>query len=276
MCYHCRVQTHLILGHFRAWSRHWRIQKYHCLLSWRVHSFWGLVSWISFRRKFYIDTSLTISWRCLTLRLTATLGFNTIVSLLLAAPPWVLATMISCSNAWHAGMWEFLSVSAIPYDSAQIELESVISTWRYGGGLPSLDILSASLRCLLPVDMRRCSWWHRDSQVSCLLAVIYCFLTFMSLQLIPLFSYGSPMLFLVHQPSAPLLSVLWMAWEALVFCEFYNLCVVTPSACLTTLTYHHNRIGSFAWKSEWGPDYHPSMYIGVATLLFASFLGLSE
>lgn len=34
--------------------------------------------------------------------LTKTLGFSTTVSLLLAAPPWILAAILCCLNAWHA------------------------------------------------------------------------------------------------------------------------------------------------------------------------------
>ncbi|KAL0568148.1 hypothetical protein V5O48_013842 [Marasmius crinis-equi] len=34
--------------------------------------------------------------------LTATLGFSTTITLVLAAPPWILATVICCLNAWHA------------------------------------------------------------------------------------------------------------------------------------------------------------------------------
>lgn len=33
--------------------------------------------------------------------LTQTLGFNNTISLLLAAPPWILATIVTCVNAWH-------------------------------------------------------------------------------------------------------------------------------------------------------------------------------
>jgi hypothetical protein len=33
-----------------------------------------------------------------------------------------------------------------------------------------------------------------------------------------------------------------------------------------------NLVGSFAWKADWGPGYHPSMWISLASLLFASFL----
>ena len=36
-------------------------------------------------------------------RLTSTLGYNTTISLLLAAPPWIFATVVCCINAWHAG-----------------------------------------------------------------------------------------------------------------------------------------------------------------------------
>ncbi|KAJ7834292.1 major facilitator superfamily domain-containing protein [Mycena leptocephala] len=35
--------------------------------------------------------------------LASNLGFNTAHSLLLAAAPWVFATIIACANAWHAG-----------------------------------------------------------------------------------------------------------------------------------------------------------------------------
>ncbi|EIM85079.1 MFS general substrate transporter [Stereum hirsutum FP-91666 SS1] len=35
-----------------------------------------------------------------------------------------------------------------------------------------------------------------------------------------------------------------------------------------------NLIGSFTWPSEWGPDYHNSMYIGIASLVFSSVLSL--
>ncbi|KAJ7105077.1 major facilitator superfamily domain-containing protein [Mycena crocata] len=34
--------------------------------------------------------------------LTQTLGFSTTISLLLAAPPWVLASVVCCVNSWHA------------------------------------------------------------------------------------------------------------------------------------------------------------------------------
>ncbi|KAK7054438.1 hypothetical protein VNI00_003636 [Paramarasmius palmivorus] len=34
--------------------------------------------------------------------LTQTLGFNTTISLVLAAPPWLLGTVVCCLNAWHA------------------------------------------------------------------------------------------------------------------------------------------------------------------------------
>jgi len=34
--------------------------------------------------------------------LTQTLGFSTTISLLLAAPPWLIASVVCCLNAWHA------------------------------------------------------------------------------------------------------------------------------------------------------------------------------
>ncbi|KAJ6504733.1 MFS general substrate transporter, partial [Mycena vitilis] len=35
-------------------------------------------------------------------RLTSTLGFNTTISLLLAAPPWIFAAVVTCITSWHA------------------------------------------------------------------------------------------------------------------------------------------------------------------------------
>lgn len=36
------------------------------------------------------------------------------------------------------------------------------------------------------------------------------------------------------------------------------------------------RIGSYAWKAEWGPNYHQSMFIGLASLALSTVLGLSQ
>ncbi|CDO77032.1 hypothetical protein BN946_scf184403.g7 [Trametes cinnabarina] len=35
-----------------------------------------------------------------------------------------------------------------------------------------------------------------------------------------------------------------------------------------------NLIASYVWKAEWGPDYHPSMYIGIAALGLATLLAV--
>ena len=36
------------------------------------------------------------------------------------------------------------------------------------------------------------------------------------------------------------------------------------------------RIGSFTWKAEWGPEYHPSMFISLAALICSSLLALGS
>ena len=33
-----------------------------------------------------------------------------------------------------------------------------------------------------------------------------------------------------------------------------------------------SRAASYVWKLEWGPDYHPSMFIGIAMLVLATVL----
>lgn len=35
-------------------------------------------------------------------------------------------------------------------------------------------------------------------------------------------------------------------------------------------------ISSYTWQSQWGPDYHPSMYIGIACLSFSTILALGK
>ncbi|CAE6496040.1 unnamed protein product [Rhizoctonia solani] len=68
--------------------------------------------------------------------LTATLGYNTTISLLLAAPPWILASIICLLNAWHAdktgerffhiaGWWWFVIVAYI------IALSTMETAGRY-------------------------------------------------------------------------------------------------------------------------------------------------
>lgn len=37
-----------------------------------------------------------------------------------------------------------------------------------------------------------------------------------------------------------------------------------------------NRVGSFAWKAQWGPDYHQSMYIGIGALVISSALAFGQ
>ncbi|EEB99806.1 hypothetical protein MPER_00416, partial [Moniliophthora perniciosa FA553] len=69
--------------------------------------------------------------------LTQTLGFNTTISLLLAAPPWILATICCCLNAWHAGtapplgLWERVNATL------QIEQGNDSSILLDGGGVSS-------------------------------------------------------------------------------------------------------------------------------------------
>ena len=35
---------------------------------------------------------------------------------------------------------------------------------------------------------------------------------------------------------------------------------------------HAHSISSYTWKSAWGPDYHPSMFIGIGALTLATLL----
>ena len=56
--------------------------------------------------------------------------------------------------------------------------------------------------------------------------------------------------------------------------NLYVLMRVYPEGSLLRLNGH--RIGSYAWKAQWGPQYHQSMEIGIAALAFSTFLAFSE
>ncbi|KAK7688346.1 hypothetical protein QCA50_008718 [Cerrena zonata] len=148
--------------------------------------------------------------------LTSTLGFNTTISLLLAAPPWILTTIISCVNAWHAdrtgeryihtaGWWWIAIVGYI------IGLTTASVAGRY----VALFLMTPGFSAVPMVFV-----WVANA---------------------------------VPRPPAKRSAAIGVT-NGLGTCGLL--------------------IGSFAWKAEWGPDYHPSMFIGIATLVFASFLGL--
>ncbi|CAL1711297.1 unnamed protein product [Somion occarium] len=148
--------------------------------------------------------------------LTATLGFSTTISLLLAAPPWIFATIVCCANAWHADRTG--------------ERFFHINIWWWGvilGYIIGVTTMSVGGRYVAMFLMAT--------------------------------GYSGFALTLVWVSNAIPRPPAKRSASIGIVNGFGNL---------------GNLIGSYAWKAEWGPDYHPSMFIGIASLAFASFLAL--
>ncbi|KAI0821331.1 MFS general substrate transporter [Irpex lacteus] len=148
--------------------------------------------------------------------LTATLGFSTTVSLLLAAPPWIFATIVCCANAWNADRTG--------------ERYFHIASW----------------------------WW----------GVILGYIIGLSTPSVGGRYVG--MFLMASGYSGFALTAVWVS----------NAIPRPPAkrsvsiAIVNGIGNLGNLIGSYAWKAQWGPDYHPSMIIGIASLALASVLGL--
>ncbi|KAI0767021.1 MFS general substrate transporter [Fomes fomentarius] len=114
--------------------------------------------------------------------LAGTLGFSTTVTLLLAAPPWIFATIVCCVNAWHSDRTgeRFLHL-AVPWWGVILAYIIGTTTMSIGGRYVALFLMASG---------------------------------------------------------------------------------------------YAGTIGSFVWKESWGPDYHQSMFIGIAGFAVATVLGL--
>ncbi|GJE91439.1 MFS general substrate transporter [Phanerochaete sordida] len=148
--------------------------------------------------------------------LTATLGFSTTVSLLLAAPPWILATALCCVNAWHADRTgeRFFHVAG-PWWSIMVGYIIGLSTASVGGRYVALFLMAAG---------------YAGSAITLVWTA----------NAIP-------------RPPAKRTAAI---------------AIVNGVGNLGTL------MGSYVWKAEWGPNYHQSMIIGLATLAFSTVLAV--
>ncbi|KAJ3554618.1 hypothetical protein NM688_g3016 [Phlebia brevispora] len=148
--------------------------------------------------------------------LTATLGFNTTISLLLAAPPWIFATIVCCVNAWHADRTgERYFHIAGPWWGVIVGYIIGLSTPSVGGRYVGMFLMASG--------------------------------------------YAGFALTLVWVSNAIPRPPSKRSASMGIVNGFGNL---------------GNLIGSYAWKADWGPDYHPSMIIGIASLSLSSVLAL--
>lgn len=146
--------------------------------------------------------------------LTATLGFSTTISLVLAAPPWILATIVCCLNAWHADRTgeRFFHITGWWW-GVMLGYIIGVSTMSTGGRYVSMFLMACGYSGFALTLV-----WVSNA---------------------------------IPRPPAKRSAAIG------IVNGFGNL---------------GNLIGSYAWKAEWGPDYHPSMEIGIAALGFASIL----
>ncbi|KAF9063718.1 major facilitator superfamily domain-containing protein [Rhodocollybia butyracea] len=148
--------------------------------------------------------------------LTATLGFNTTVTLLLAAPPWILATIVCGFNAWHADRTgeRFFHQSG----------------WWWGVLVAFIISLSTNNIAARYVSL----FLMACGNVAFSMTLVWVSNTF-------------------PRPPAKRAAII---------------------AIVNGIGNLGNLMGSYTWKSEWGPAYHQSMIISFVSLVFATVLAL--
>ncbi|KAI0759993.1 MFS general substrate transporter [Trametes elegans] len=146
--------------------------------------------------------------------IAGTLGFSTTVTLLLAAPPWIVATAVCCINAWNADRTgeRFFHVCG-PWWGVILGYIIGVSTMSIAGRYVAMFLMACGY-CGFALT----AVWVSNA---------------------------------VPRPPAKRAAAIG------IVNGFGNL---------------GNLISSFVWKEEWSPDYHPSMYIGIAALAFATAL----
>ncbi|OJT01933.1 hypothetical protein TRAPUB_7577 [Trametes pubescens] len=148
--------------------------------------------------------------------IAGTLGFSTTITLLLAAPPWIVATAVCCINAWHADRTgERFFHHCAPWWGVILGYIIGVSTFSIGGRYVAMFLMASGY-----AGFALTAVWVSNA---------------------------------VPRPPAKRAAAIG------VVNGFGNL---------------GNLISSFVWKSEWGPDYHQSMFIGIAALAFATALSI--
>ncbi|KIY51512.1 MFS general substrate transporter [Fistulina hepatica ATCC 64428] len=149
--------------------------------------------------------------------LTETLGYSTIVTLLLQAPPWILSAIVCCVNAWNA-------------DRTGERFFHMTSWWWV---------------CMVGYIIALCTMSVAGRYVSLfLMAVGY---TGFALTLV--WTANA-----IHRPPAKRAAAMGIV-----------------NGCGNI----GNLIGSYTWKSVWGPSYHKSMVISLSAFALSSILSLT-
>ncbi|KAI0766995.1 MFS general substrate transporter [Fomes fomentarius] len=146
--------------------------------------------------------------------IAATLGFSTTVTLLLAAPPWIVATIVCCLSAWHADRTgeRFLHI-CVPWWGVVVAYIIGTTTMSVAGRYVAMFLMASGYAGFALTLV-----WVSNA---------------------------------VPRPPAKRSAAIGLVNG------FGNL---------------GNLIGSYVWKASWGPDYHPSMFIGIAAFVVATAL----
>ncbi|KAI0687878.1 MFS general substrate transporter [Cerioporus squamosus] len=148
--------------------------------------------------------------------IAGTLGFSTTATLLLAAPPWILATIVCCVNAWNADRTgeRFFHICA-PWWGVMVGYIIGVTTMSIAGRYVAMFLMASGYAGFALTLV-----WVSNT---------------------------------VPRPPAKRAAAMG------IVNGFGNL---------------GNLISSYVWKAEWGPDYHQSMFIGLASLAFATVLAI--
>ncbi|RDX49229.1 MFS general substrate transporter [Lentinus brumalis] len=148
--------------------------------------------------------------------IAGTLGFSTTVTLLLAAPPWILATIVCCANAWNADRTgeRFFHICA-PWWGVMVGYIIGVTTMSIAGRYVAMFLMASGYAGFALTLV-----WVSNT---------------------------------VPRPPAKRAAAMG------IVNGFGNL---------------GNLISSYVWKAEWGPDYHQSMLIGLASLALATVLAI--
>ncbi|KAI0741207.1 MFS general substrate transporter [Earliella scabrosa] len=148
--------------------------------------------------------------------IAGTLGFSTTVTLLIAAPPWIFATIVCCINAWHADRTgERFFHLAVPWWGVIVAYIIGTTTMSIAGRYIAMFLMASGYAGFALTLV-----WVSNA---------------------------------IPRPPAKRSAAMG------VVNGFGNL---------------GNLIGSYVWKAAWGPDYHQSMFIGIAGFAVATVLGI--
>ncbi|KAF8554138.1 MFS general substrate transporter [Imleria badia] len=148
--------------------------------------------------------------------LTATLGYSTTVTLLMAAPPWVFASICCVINVWHCDRTgERYFHLAVWWWTIIIGYIIALATMSTGGRYFSLFLMSLGY-CGFALTLT----WVSNA---------------------------------VPRPPAKRSVALGM---------------------VNGVGSIGNILGSYIWKTSWGPEYHQSMIIAICSLVLSTVLGL--